>query len=322
MCKQLDAFADALADAFLKDLARTGPDGIASAAASAAAAGGPKDGEDDDDDDFFGPEDESLSLAQDALMQCDYDSAEKHCREVLERRKCERDAYELLNLCARSKNDLPGAIKLAREWVQVCGADTSNTTAMSEAAFLAEDPEALREAANLLKDVRPSRRQNADLVLKTKVTVASLLSEFDVKLEELERLMASCVGLDVGDEYAQLIDVLAAYADRRHDKEGATSFFKKNVENFPKLEAHTFEWDVALLGRALYALWILDEEGSEACKKLLDTFALPKQLEPEDPNIAAILALLNKDDVEFRKKCIDVAKTGCNIIFLRRLSKL
>ena len=134
--------------------------------------------------------------------------------------------------------------------------------------------------------------------------------------------MASCVGLDIQGDFEQLIDILAAYADRRHDEEGALKCLQGTTEKISTMEQHTFEWDVALLARALYGLWTLDKEGPEACKKLVDSFKLPDALEPEDPNMAALLALIAKDDAERVKECLTIALSGCNIIFRRRLASL
>lgn len=319
LCKHLDAFADALADAFLQNLTGSGASSADDGAAP-AAAGAPGSAKDDDDDDFYTAEDEALAEAQDAVMAGDYARAEAQCRAVLARKKDDSDAYVLLHLCAQEKRDVCAALAVAREWTAACGASTASATALAEAAFLLGDEAALREATALLQALRPGPRCPGERLLRARVAAASLLSEFADTADACEALMAACVGLDVGDDFGPLVDVLAAYADRRRDAAGARRFFEEQVAAAAKAAPHTFERDVALLARALYALWTLDTDGPAACRARLAAWDVPPAPTAEDPNMAAVRALVDDEDGDRRTQNVTTALTGCNIIFTRRLA--
>ena len=131
LCKHLDAFADALADAFLQNLtgarasAEDDDDGEG-AGAPAGAGAAPGDAKEGAEDGEYTAEDEALAEAQDAVMAGDYARAEAQCRAVLARKKDEGDAYVLLHLCAQERRDVCAALAVAREWTAACGASTAS----------------------------------------------------------------------------------------------------------------------------------------------------------------------------------------------------
>ena len=328
LCKHLDAFADALADAFLQNLTGKGASGEedahddGAAPAAAEGAGAPGDAKEDDGDDFYTAEDEALAEAQDAVMAGDYARAEAECRAVLARKKDESDAYVLLHLCAQEKRDVCAALAVAREWTAACGASTASATALAEAAFLLGEEAVLREAAALLQGLRPGPRCPGARLLRARVAAASLLSEFPDTADVREALMAACVGLEVGDDFGPLVDVLAAYTDRHRDAAGARRFFEEQAAAAATAPPHTFERDVALLARALYALWTLDTDGAAACRARLAAWDVPPTPTAEDPNMAAVLALVEDEDGDRRTQNVHTALTGCNIIFMSRLASV
>ena len=318
MCKHLDAFADALADAFLKGLSGAGVSAEGEGEeAKESPAGAPRGAAEE-----YTAEDEALAAAQDAVMAGDYARAEAECRAVLARKPAESDAYVLLHLCAQEKGDLLGALEVARAWTAACGASAASATAQAEAAFLLDEEAALREAAAHLQALRPGPRCAPARLLRARVAAASLLSEFAGTADAREALLAACVGLDVGDDFGPLVDVLAAYADRARDAADARAFFEAQVGAAAQAQPHSFERDVALLARALYALWTLDTEGPDACRARIAAWGVPPTPDAEDPNMAALLAVIEDEDGDRCSQNAATALTGCNIIFKRRLASV
>jgi len=149
-----------------------------------------------------------------------------------------------------------------------------------------------------------------------------MLSEDDSHSALAEQLLDACVGVSLpGNEAEELrAGILAAYADRRRSLETSLKCLRDEcASNEALCREETEKGDAARLGRAFYALVVLEKEGKERCCELVSKWAGEERGEGTmDTNLAAVMALLGLGELE---KEVEFAKRGANAIFLKRLSK-
>ena len=284
--------------------------------------------EEEDFDDFFefvddsnkgplDPADACLIAANDALFEGDYATAEAECRNALKIRPVEKEAYTLLNIIAKQQGDIAKSASVCAEWGKACGTTFVQLQSLIEACFLLGDLDGMARAAKDLASKRPPREGSMSGAnpLYSKVYCSALLA--DAKLDEAaDALLGSCEGFDMDEDFETLIDVLSSWADVGRCPEKALA----TLESYAVTKTDSlYERDVAGLARALLCVRALESGQAELAAKWL-----PRPDEKvEDPNIAAVLALIAKatENVGDFEKFKEMA-AGCNILLKRRLSLL
>lgn len=261
------------------------------------------------------PADACLIAANDALFEGDYATAEEECRNALKIRPVEKEAYTLLNIIAKQQGDIAKSASVCAEWGKACGTTFVQLQNLIEACFLLGDLDGMARAAKDLASKRPPREGSMSGAnpLYSKVYCSALLA--DAKLDEAaDALLGSCEGFDMDEDFETLIDVLSAWADvaRCPEKSLAT------LESYAGSKTDSlYEGDVFCLARALLCVHGLESGQAELAAKWL-----PRPDEKvEDPNLAAVLALIAKatENTGDFEKFSEMA-SGCNIILKKRLS--
>lgn len=264
------------------------------------------------------PADACLVEANDALFEGDYATAEAECRKALSLRPVEKEAYTILNIIAKQQGDLAKSAAVCAEWGKACGTTFIQLQNLIEAYFLLGDLDGMARAAKDLVSKRPPREGSASGAspLYSKIYCAAMLA--DAKLvDAADKLLGSCEGFELDEDFETLIDVLSAWADLSRGPEKVLATLESYALGEGKNSDSLYEKDVSYLARALLCVYALESGQAELAAKWL-----PRPDEKvEDPNIAAVLALVAKatENTGDFEKFSEMAR-GCSILLRKRLS--
>ena len=269
---------------------------------------------DDSDKGPMDPADACLVAANDALFEGDYATAEAECRNALKLRPVEKDAYKLLSVIAKQQGDNAKIASVCTEWGKACGTSFVQLQSLIEACFLLGDLDGMVRAAKDLASKRPPREGTSGGAnpLYSKIYCSAMLA--DAKLDEAaDALLSSCEGFDMDEDFETLIDVLSSWADLARCPEKALAALESHAL---KQTGSLYEKDIACLARALLCVHALESGQAELAAKWLPR---PDE-EGEDPNIAAVLALIaNATDKNGDFERFSEMAHGCSILLKKRL---
>lgn len=279
----------------------------------------------------WGPVDEHLSEAHDAVFAGDAAAAENACRAAIAaaaaaQQPPPRDAYALLVLSLRMRGDASAAASAAKEWGRACGESAKQLLSRAEAAFLLPkradaDAAELRAAAAAMAAYAPAPAEPG--ALHAKVAAAAYAADAGL-LREADALLAACEALPADDDLAEAVDVLAAWADVAARTDTSLRTLRERADAIAATTAATlFARDVGALAQALLLVRTLETEGAPACRAALD--AAKRRCAGSgcegDANMAAAeaLLLLREGDAAGFARLAEVASNGANLLLTKRI---